>query len=892
MSAVPQIVAWANKELPPWQRDAVRRLLTRDDDLTDGDRKELLTMAKGAAGLPIVGEVPAPRGPVLGEVPGAPAESKPVVLQAIEDLRGVNLIEDGARLPLAHSGLTIVYGQNGAGKSGFARVLKRACRARDKEERILANVFSDHDGINPSAKIRLTVDGKPDQIFDWREGTSPAPILANVSVFDARCARVIVDEKNELQYLPYGADVFEKLAGLVAWVQETFLAEKPTPPVVSDSAIGADTDAGRWLAALTGSTSDVALEEATTWAPEREQVLLDSKKQLALLEAGDTSKEIARLSLLSQRLQSLRMKAASVAGALGDDVVERVTQAINDTIQKQKASEILAAEASKAEPLPGVGTSSAWRTLYQAAKAFSIADAYRGRPFPNTEDGARCVLCLQPIGGEAKERFARFQKFMESTVARELDGCKLRLANVRRDIVGYDVPGLEGYGTVVEDAKDFDGDLVNAVPAYFKAYAERKAQMLLNIDGLSANAVPKTPADISALINPVIQAVNDQAELLKEASKPDEIEKLRKNVAQEASWKALAQRKANVRARRDSLQLEAKYTTAYRALRPTDITVKGRDVVNATLTPALVASLNGELEALDWNRSPIRVKSEGRYGTTRVQFQLGDAKRIGDARLTDVLSEGEQRALAIAGFLAEVNATENRQPIVFDDPVSSLDHLFTQRVAVRLAKEALERQVIVFTHNLALLVELNEAADRLALSGSPVAVEVITVSRMEKPGVAVIGHPWEGARTKERANQLLAELAKFKGLHANDKAEYNRQTAILYSRLREAWESLVEKDLLGAVVARYRLNVETLRLREIVVEDKDVFRIEAAISKASRFLVGHDTSLHISADRPGPADVMQDIEELRTFADELQKRRDKVKAARKEVLKPAAVSVG
>ena len=165
MSAVRQIVAWANEELPPWQRDAVRRLLT-SDKLTDEDRKELLTMAKAAAGLPVIGVVPAPREPVLGEVPGAPTESKPVVLQAIEDLRGVNLIEDGARLPLAHSGLTIVYGQNGAGKSGFARVLKRACRARDKDERILSNVFSDNKGVNPSAKIRLTVNGKPDQILD------------------------------------------------------------------------------------------------------------------------------------------------------------------------------------------------------------------------------------------------------------------------------------------------------------------------------------------------------------------------------------------------------------------------------------------------------------------------------------------------------------------------------------------------------------------------------------------------------------------------------------------------------------------------------------------------------------------------------------------------------
>ena len=64
------------------------------------------------------------------------------------------------------------------------------------------------------------------------------------------------------------------------------------------------------------------------------------------------------------------------------------------------------------------------------------------------------------------------------------------------------------------------------------------------------------------------------------------------------------------------------------------------------------------------------------------------------------------------------------------------------------------------------------------------------------------------------------------------------------------------------------------------------------MSKASKFMVGHDTSLHISSDRPGPTEAAQDIEELRTFANDLNKRREKVKEARKNALKPEAVAVG
>ena len=46
---------------------------------------------------------------------------------------------------------------------------------------------------------------------------------------------------------------------------------------------------------------------------------------------------------------------------------------------------------------------------------------------------------------------------------------------------------------------------------------------------------------------------------------------------------------------------------------------------------------------------------------------------------------------------------------VFDDPVSSLDHRHRDRVAERLAEEGKTRQVVVFTHDMAFLLLLDEA---------------------------------------------------------------------------------------------------------------------------------------------------------------------------------------
>jgi ABC-type enterochelin transport system ATPase subunit len=53
-----------------------------------------------------------------------------VSLSKLYNLKHVNALQPGETLTFQKSGLTVIYGDNGAGKSGYARVLKQACRAR------------------------------------------------------------------------------------------------------------------------------------------------------------------------------------------------------------------------------------------------------------------------------------------------------------------------------------------------------------------------------------------------------------------------------------------------------------------------------------------------------------------------------------------------------------------------------------------------------------------------------------------------------------------------------------------------------------------------------------------------------------------------------------------
>lgn len=88
---------------------------------------------------------------------------------------------------------------------------------------------------------------------------------------------------------------------------------------------------------------------------------------------------------------------------------------------------------------------------------------------------------------------------------------------------------------------------------------------------------------------------------------------------------------------------------------------------------------------------------------------------LGGGSPQDILSEGEQRAIAISSFLAEVRLGKGLGGVVFDDPVSSLDHVRRERVAKRLAQESRERQVVVLTHDVFFLSVLMLEARALGM---------------------------------------------------------------------------------------------------------------------------------------------------------------------------------
>ena len=242
-----------------------------------------------------------------------------------------------------------------------------------------------------------------------------------------------------------------------------------------------------------------------------------------------------------------------------------------------------------------------------------------------------------------------------------------------------------------------------------------------------------------------------------------------------------------------------------------------------------------------------------------------------------VLSEGEQRVIAIASFFAELAVSDHTGAAVFDDPVSSLDHLRRQRVARRLVKEAKTRQVIVFTHDSVFLAELSNALQELGVAS---LFQHLTYSQLNA-GVVNAGLPWhhEGYRGRLDALSKLAR-AFARGERAMDNVEAERVSRDIYGKLRQVIERVVEDVVLCSVLKRYDDYVRVPKIREVVgltVEECNPL-IELYVA-ASDILDAHDKASARQFAAPTAADVLRDIGALEAAITAIQDRRKPVKAA-------------
>jgi energy-coupling factor transporter ATP-binding protein EcfA2 len=865
VNVLAEILEWS-KDRNAWQRDALRRLVVTGD-LSDDDILELASICKSAHGLAEQQAV----APLAEEhVPSETVGAMPVSLVSIFHHRGVNALADDQTLKFSPN-LTVVYGDNAAGKTGYIRILKSACRARGQET-ILGNVVSGSTPLSPVVSIKYKI-GNESEPREW-SGDGEDEFISRVSVFDTQCAAVYLTEKTDVAFRPFGLDLFDKLVKASKAVRtilenERRSLEKNALEAVQTT-IPPGTVASNFLASISSLTRPESVQELASLSQEEEARLSLLDKSLLDLQANDPEKLARQLTLRDGRVQALARHLYEVETALSVQAVTAVLGVRNEVWRKSEEAKRLREATFAAGMLAGTGSES-WKSLWEAARRFSQEQAYPGKAFPVLESGAACVLCQQDLAQAAGNRLRQFEEFVASTSEQELRQARETFARLRMAFTELKIM-TESVGETIKEIRIEHADLADRIDAAL-ATNENRRKVIVQASTEGKDIADNYPEleSLSQEVKALSAQIAERIKALRTSTTEESRASMTKEAQELRSRKLLALHKQTILDDIDRRMKYAAYGLCIDETKTQAITQKSTAVTKIAVSQRLKQSFKDELVKLSFRHVEVELKEAG--GAEGVLYHKLVLTRAPGVELPKVVSEGEQRCLSIAAFFAELSTADDPSGIVFDDPVSSLDYRWREGVARRLVQEAKTRQVIVFTHDVVFLLLLKQFAKELGVTQLDQHVRHLS----KGSGICADELPWVAMPVNKKIGHLKNEWQAADKLFRNDYQDaYEKDAACLYGLLREAWERTLEEVLLGGIVERFRPGVQTQHiciLADITDDECRVF--DTAMAKCSKWLPGHDQAAAARTPVPEPAELKADIEALETFVCSIRTRRKK-----------------
>jgi len=868
------IINWSGSQ-QPWRRDCLRRLAI-SNDLTEADQDELLAMVKHAAGFTLASEPPAPIAFTKAHFGGG--AQTPVVLKGIANVEGVNRLVAKASLSFCPKALTIVYGRNGSGKSGFVRILRTACRTRIENPavlKVLADVYG--DGASAQAADILVDFGDGNVPIAWTPGMAAVPQLAQVAVFDSASAEVYVDGGNQIRYLPFGLALPHRLNAVCLAFKAKLEAEQLTAVggkiALSSIAfpIARKTPAQTFNTGLSKTTTDAEINAGTAWSVDNERRLEEIS---SLLAAGATT--ASDLAALLSWIDAVKLECESATHALGDEALSALSALRDSATTAREVAQIAAGALFDDAPLNGVG-SQTWRALWQAARDYSVTEAYFDQPFPVVGDdavAAVCVLCQQPLETGGIDRMQRFQAYMDDALDTAATTAEAAVTNALATLPALAHLLGDEITARIQQVRARDAALADALESFQASVAGRYANAKARLNGAElANVTPL--ASPLAAVEALSTKLGDEKAALTQASLVEGRQKLEIEKAELEDRKILHANKAKLTTRRDLMVTDATYAKALTLVATTGITKRANELIDTHLTAAVITRFDAE--RTNFEISHLKVGLARKSGQTKAEFEIDPQTKL--TKLTSqILSEGEQRALALAGFLTEVALTDGSGPIVIDDPVSSLDRDRSARVADRIAAEALSRQVVVFTHDIVFFNELCRAADNIGIEPVTIALfsDLDAAGKIDAAGVV-----WKGLNVAKRIGAIKSAFAPLPKIHANSPADYEFAIKNLYGRLRDTYERMVEEIIFSDIVRRGVDVIQTQMLRYVTLPDDLAIRFHDGMTQANTH--SHDNPAADTVPVPSPDQFNVHLAELQQLIDDFKSAKAAAEAARPQM---------
>lgn len=764
-----------------WSKLLISKIVASESNLTPDEREEVfnyflqsLKLHKGLPALSITKPVYTPT-------------TKKIELETLTNITGVNKLAKNQTVKFSKN-LTVIYGENGTGKTGYGRILKNLGFSYDPNNTIHHNIYGTKEP--KSAEINYNSNAAK-KMFNW-DGTNKDAELQNISVFNNHCVQISLSDR-QLIVSPIGFHLFNLVTSELNELTKLLNQKEAQYPTILGWAetLNDGTPQQVFISALSGKSVEEKLVEISTFTPSHEQELKDKETELSNLNKSLLQTEIQNLSASVLELNTIKGKIETAEKIFTKEnwqALIDLNKQLSDLESKTQTGIKDIAEANGIE----------FYATEQFLSFINAAESYIkiiNKPeYPSDKD--TCVYCLQPLENSAKELLTSYRTLLNDKTQENIISLKKKKNDLIKQITAIEVNlnfhqstfGVDEQQKLVQPAEITEynkalGDLKTAFTTdkvagsvftfdykkYIKFLSDKSAALdttLTQKKDLLTNIAPKEK-----------ELVGKIAELKDRKNLSAKVNEIKTAIANHKTCTTL-QSKAS------SFSTNA-------------ISRKTTDARQQLVEQNFNERFQEELKVLRKSELPIELNFGTDKGKSKISHRLSSSYA-----LTDILSEGEQKAISLAEFLTELQLDNVQAPVIFDDPVNSLDHRIIDEVGKRLIELSKTRQVIIFTHSILLLNSLIQQSE--LDTNKKAGVDFVFHRVKNNFGVTGVIDEVEEINSYSYYTKKLQVVIDTK---AAPELDESKLAAEGYGHLRSAIEIAVEDDLLKKTIKRYRKGV-------------------------------------------------------------------------------------
>lgn len=774
----------------------------------------------------------------------SPARKK---LSKIQNIRNVNALTGSQVIELSDS-LTVIYGNNGSGKSSYTRLFNSR-----GDKRLMPNIFSNKVNNEPYCEFLFN----DDTLLKYPNDKDRIE-FSQYAVFDNTSSKAHLDKENNLLFTPDGFDFFNKKKELFERLKniidkKILEIKKPNKFInhfIKDNIISYEI---RNLNPQSNLAKIRALGDFNDSDKNKVEQLINQKNKL---NPNEVSKQINELEKLKQIVNDIQKNVKQWNSLLSKTELDD----ISDNFLEFKTCQ----ELVKYEDIEGLKSyniekveSQTWRAFIQAA--LDYVEDIRNYKLNNQNPAnelAQCPFCLQKLSFREIEIINKYWILLKSQATQNLKKITNQLNEKYITIKKFNIYSFSDDNLFYQFLTHENPSDLEAISKVFKIILETQRDILALFESKALDKIPK--------FNEFETNTIDKWEITLEA-KLIELKKININQKVEAidnelnllrDKEKLSSFLSEIETYVEQLKWISKAESAKSKLNSIGITKKQGELFSKYITEKYIQLFKDECLALD---APKTVDVTQKQSNAQTLRRL----KIKDYDPTKILSEGEQRVIALADFLTEIQLDESNQGIIFDDPVTSLDDERKYLIAKRLSSEARQRQVIIFTHDLVFVETLKFYSKEY---------NVQPFYHWIEKNDSYVGVIWTNNAPSLEKDYKTTDKAENYYKEAKNQSPELREMSIRngFAALRTSYEAFVVFDLFNGVVQRFVERVSIDSLSKVSFNNELKEKVIDSFHLCCRFMEGHSHSNKYSYQKPTLNDLRSEIDRFNSLKKEMK----------------------